>query len=32
MEMAEDFDSQMLPTLNFQCLVERGQILYTFFS
>ena len=32
METAEDFDSQTLPTLDFQCWVERGRILYKFFS
>ena len=32
METVEDFDSQTLPTLDFQCWVERGRILYKFFS
>ena len=32
METAEDFTSQTLPTLDFQCWVEQGKILYRFFS
>ena len=32
METAEDFESRTLPTLDFQCWVEGGRILYKFFS
>ena len=32
METAEDFESHTLPTLDFQCWVEKGKILYKFYS
>ena len=32
METAEDFDSLTLPTLDFQCWVRDGRVLYKFFS
>ena len=31
METAEDFESQTLPTLDFQCWMESGKLLYKFF-